>query len=69
MTQTKSSSNRVHVVPSGNGWKVIRPNATRVDAVKRGTALAKKDGSTLVKHRKDGRITSATTYGKKKWKI
>ena len=68
------SNKQVHVVPSDGGWKVVRPNAERAsavynnksDALKRGKGLAKKDGSSFIEHRKDGRITNVTSYGKKK---
>ena len=71
---SKSTPKSVHVVPSGSEWKVVRPNASRAsgvygkktDAAARATSLAKKDGSSVVTHRKDGRITDVKSYGKKK---
>ena len=71
---SKSTPKSVHVVPSGSEWKVVRPNASRAsgvygkktDAAARATGLAKKDGSSVVTHRKDGRITDVKSYGKKK---
>ena len=63
-------SKQVHVVPSDGGWKVVRPNATRAsgvfgkkdEAVSRAKGLAKKDGSSVVTHRRDGRITGVKSY-------
>lgn len=71
---SKSAPKSVHVVPSGSDWKVVRPNASRAsgvygkktEAAARATGLAKKDGSSVVTHRKDGRITDVKSYGKKK---
>lgn len=71
---TSTKSKQVHVVPSDGGWKVVRPKASRAtgvfgnktEAVKRATGLAKKEGSSVVTHRKDGRITGVKSYGKKK---
>jgi hypothetical protein len=71
---TKTKSKQVHVVPSDNGWKVVRPKASRAtgiynnknEAEKRAQGLAQKEGSSVVTHRKDGRITSVKSYGKKK---
>lgn len=69
----ETKSKQVHVVPSETGWKVVRPRAiratglfdTKTDALKKAQGLAKRDGSSVVTHRKDGRITSVKTYGKK----
>ena len=70
-----TKSKQVHVVPSDSGWKVVRPKASRAtgvyenknDAVKRAQGLAQREGSSVVTHRKDGRITDVKSYGKKKW--
>jgi len=73
MSESKRNK-QIHVVPSEDGWKVVRPNAERAsgvygkknEALKRATGLAKKDGTSVINHRKDGRITSVKSYEKKK---
>ena len=71
---TKTKSKQLHVVPSDRRWKVVRPRASRAtgvygektEAVKRAQGLAQKEGSSVVTHRKDGRITGIKSYGKKR---
>jgi uncharacterized protein YdaT len=72
---SKTTKNKqVHVVPSDGGWKVVRPNAARAsgvfgnkdEAVSRAKGLAIKDGSSVVTHRKDGRITGVKQYKRSK---
>jgi hypothetical protein len=61
---TKTKSKQVHVVPSSDGWKVVRTEASRASGVfankteaqKRARELARKDSGTVVTHRRDGRM-------------
>ncbi len=60
-----------HVVPTDRGWavktggesKARKTFATQADAIKAGRTIARKDGSELVIHGRDGRIREKNSYG------
>ena len=61
----------VHVVRSGNGWRVEVEATTRArstherqaDAIKAGREVAVKNKSELLVHGRDGRVRMRNTYG------
>ncbi len=62
----------IHVVPRGNRrWAVEREgaghpasmHATQAEATKAGRALAKRDRTEFIVHRKDGQIRARDSYG------
>ena len=64
------SNTRRHVVPNGDGWKVVKPGATRPSATaptQRAAEARAKDivgragGGEVVIHRPDGRIRDSDT--------
>jgi hypothetical protein len=66
------SAKSQHVVPSKDGWRVIRSGSTRAssthstqdEAVKVARARAQSFKSELYIHGKDGRIRERNSYGK-----
>jgi uncharacterized protein YdaT len=68
----KMSSKGQHVVPSGAKWSVRRTGATRAsgvfatqsEAIERARDSARKQGTELYIHGKDGRIRERNSYGK-----
>ena len=61
-----------HVVPAKDGWAIKgagSPKATKVfdtqkQAIQRGREIAKRQGSELLIHGRDGRIREKNTYGR-----
>ena len=61
-----------HVVPRKGGWAVQKAGASRAsrtastqsEAIKIGKEIAKKQGTELYIHGKDGRIRERNTYGR-----
>lgn len=61
-----------HVVPSGNKWSVRKAGASRAsktfetqrEAIADGKTKAKKQGTELFIHGRDGRIRERESYGK-----
>jgi Uncharacterized protein conserved in bacteria (DUF2188) len=70
--ELKMSSKGQHVVPSGTKWSVRRTGATRAsgvfatqnEAIERARDSARKQGTELYIHGKDGRIRERNSYGK-----
>jgi hypothetical protein len=64
-------ANSVHVVPHGNGWAAVRPNAerasfvapTQTQATRLATGLGKREGLEVVIHRTNGQIRDSNSYG------
>lgn len=64
-----------HVVPNlPSGWKIIREDATKASyvinpkskAIAKATSMCKKQGATLVVHKRDGSLdTKVTKYAKR----
>ena len=60
-----------HVVPNGNKWSVRKAgasrasstHATQAEAISAGIKRAKKDGTELYVHGRDGRIRERNSYG------
>ncbi|WP_007682468.1 DUF2188 domain-containing protein [Sphingobium indicum] len=60
-----------HVVPNGGKWSVKTAGASRAssthktqaEAIKAGTQRAKKEGTELYVHGRDGRIRERNSYG------
>lgn len=60
-----------HVVPNDGGWaikgsgskKATRVFSTQEQAIKAGRDIARRQGSELLIHGKDGRIREKNTYG------
>ncbi len=67
-----SRSKNQHVVPSGNKWAVKGENnskatkitPTKAEAVKVARQISKNQGSELVVHNRDGKISSKDSHGK-----
>jgi hypothetical protein len=61
----------LHVVPKSDGWVVTTSSAepltqqfpTKQDALEFGESVAKKKKTSLIVHRRDGRIEQAGSYG------
>lgn len=61
----------VHIVPSGNAWKVksagsekpSKVTSTQAEAIQVGRRIAMNRGSELVVHRTDGTIRSKDSFG------
>lgn len=61
----------VHVVPHSKGWAVRKPGNQRAssvhriqaDAIRSGRDMARRHGSELVIHGRDGRIRDKDSYG------
>lgn len=61
-----------HVVPSDSGWairsagskKATKVFPTQKEAIKAGQTIARRQGSELLIHGRDGRIREKNTYGK-----
>jgi len=61
-----------HVVPAKDGWAIKgagSPKATKVfgtqkQAIQRGREIAKRQGSELLIHGRDGKIREKNTYGR-----
>lgn len=66
------SSKSQHVVPSGNRWSVLTSGASRAsaiystqsEAIEIARAKARKAGTELYIHGKDGRIRERFSYGR-----
>ncbi|HOF62349.1 MAG TPA: DUF2188 domain-containing protein [Candidatus Latescibacteria bacterium] len=62
---------RIHVVPRGDGWAAVRPNAgrasfvapTQTQAVRQAADLGKREGLEVVIHRPNGQIRDSISYG------
>jgi hypothetical protein len=60
-----------HVVPSSNGWKVVKAGAARAtsihktqdEAIVEATRLARSQKTELYIHGRDGRIRERNSYG------
>ena len=61
-----------HVVPAKDGWAVRRAGSSKAtkmfgtqrEAIERGREIARKQGSELLIHGRDGRIREKSTYGR-----
>ena len=63
--------NGQHVVPNGDRWSVRRAGSVRItgtfetqqEAIERGRDIARKQGTELYIHGRDGRIRERNSYG------
>lgn len=70
-TQKTGYENHQHVLPHEKGWAVKTSSAerpsrifdTKSDAIKEATAMARKKGTVLVVHAKDGTIQEHRNFG------
>jgi hypothetical protein len=61
-----------HVVPSGSGWAIksagckraTKAFSTQKDAIAAARVIARRQGSELLIHGRDGKIREKNTYGK-----
>jgi predicted DNA-binding protein len=66
----RSSKGDIHVVPAGDGWRVVREGRqraiartkTQAEAVRRGKEIARKDKVRFSLHRGDGTIRETDSY-------
>lgn len=62
----------IHVLPSGDSWKVrtagaeraAKVTATQAEAIQRGIQMARNARTELIVHRTDGTIRSKDSYGR-----